>query len=46
MKYSTIENKARSAPPPLGFHSFEVLSRVLNLNEEEVEQLRNEGAIL
>ena len=46
VKYSTIENKARAAPPPLGYHSSEVLSSVLNFNEEEIEQLRKEGAIL
>ena len=46
MKFDTIDNRARTAPPPLGYHTSEVLSQILNFDEEEVEQLRNDGAVL
>ena len=46
MKYSSIDNRPRLAPPPLGHHTREVLSRVLNYDEQEIQQLKIDGAIL
>ena len=46
MKFDAIENKPRFAPPPLGYHTTEGLSNILNIDEKQLDQLRNDGAVL
>jgi len=45
VKFSSLDNRPRLAPPPVGYHTREVLSKVLNINEEEIESLQEDGAI-
>ena len=45
IKLSETPGSVRSAPPPLGAHSEEILRTVLGLSEDRVRQLQAEGVI-
>jgi len=45
VKFSETQPMVRSAPPLLGQHTDEVLSRLTNLTKAEIEELRSQGAI-
>ncbi|KAI1730972.1 coA-transferase family III domain-containing protein [Ditylenchus destructor] len=45
VQFSRSENKVRSAPPTLGEHTIEVLSKELDLSSEKLEKLKAEHVI-
>ncbi len=45
VKYSESKPSIRSVPPMLGEHTDEVLKDVLGLSENEIEKLKEEGAV-
>lgn len=45
VKYSESKPSIRSAPPVLGEHTDEVLREVLGLSGEEIQNLKDEGAV-
>ncbi|KAF7632436.1 hypothetical protein Mgra_00008131 [Meloidogyne graminicola] len=45
VKYSEIENKVQTAPPMLGEHTCEILSKELNISNKELKRLKQIGAI-
>jgi succinate--hydroxymethylglutarate CoA-transferase len=44
VKFSHSKPGVRSAPPTLGQHTSEILTR-LGINEEEIEKLKAEGVV-
>ena len=45
VKYSDSEPSIRTPPPLLGQHTDEVLRDLLEMSEEEILRLREEGAV-
>jgi len=45
VKYSESKPSIRSVPPVLGQHTDEVLREVLGMSEEEIQGLKDEGAV-
>lgn len=45
VKYGNGGNFCRSAPPVIGEHTDEVLTEILQLSKEDIQQLKLEGVV-
>jgi succinate--hydroxymethylglutarate CoA-transferase len=45
VKYSESKPRIRSVPPVLGQHTDEILSEVLGYSDNEIKELKAEGAV-
>jgi succinate---hydroxymethylglutarate CoA-transferase len=45
VKYSRVQPKIRSPPPMLGEHTDEVLRELLDFDEAQIQELKNEKTV-